>query len=520
MSKSKTTEGESSVKNGVLRMVFVIIAILLELGFILIIILRFNYLAQWINIVTRIVAAIIVLGIYSQHRSASVKMPWIILVMAAPVLGVALYLLIGLNGFTRRKRKSYEAVDGELLPLLPENEEVMAELKAFDLRAGNLASYIRKFSGYPVYRDTAMTYYSEASDGLEAQLADLAKAEDFIFMEYHAIEEKESFGRIRDVLADRVAHGVEVRVFYDDMGSIGFISTDFVKRMEALGIQCRVFNPFSPGLNLFLNNRDHRKITVVDGKVAYTGGYNLANEYFNIDAPYGYWKDTGVRLEGGAVRSLTAAFLEMWNAGTNKGQTDMDYTRYLPDPTPAPQPDGFVQPYADGPMAWEHVAENVYISMAESAQEYAWFVTPYLIVTEELIHAFGLAAKRGVDLRIITPGIPDKKLVYNVTRSYYNSLARNGVRIYEYTPGFCHCKMSVTDGVMATCGTINLDYRSLYHHFENGCWVCGGRIPADIKADFDQMLPQCAEVTEQYTTGRGRFLRAGQLILRLVAPLL
>ncbi len=520
MRGNKATEGEASVKNGVLRMAFVILAILLELGFILVIVLRFNTYAQWISIVTHVAGAVIVLGIYSQHRSASIKMPWIILVLTAPVLGVTLYLLIGLNASSRRMWKRYLAVDRELLPLLPANDDVSAELRDLHPGAGNLSAYIKKYSGYPLFRDTAVTYYSEASDGLEAQLADLARAERFIFMEYHAIEEKESFGRIRDVLADRAAHGVEVRVFYDDMGSIGFINTDFVKRMEALGIRCRVFNPFSPGLNLFLNNRDHRKITVIDGKVGYTGGYNLANEYFNIDAPYGYWKDTGVRLEGNGVAGLTAAFLEMWHASLKTEEEDRDFARYLPRTEGAPRTEGFVQPYADGPMAREHVAENVYISMAETARDYAWFITPYLIVTEELIHAFGLAAKRGVDVRIITPGIPDKKLIYQVTRSYYNALARNGVRIYEYTPGFCHCKMSVADDLMATCGTINLDYRSLYHHFENGCWLCGGQVPLDIKADFARTMAQCQEVTEEYVTGRGQFLRAGQLILRLVAPLL
>ena len=254
--------------------------------------------------------------------------------------------------------------------------------------------------------------------------------------------------------------------------------------------------------------------------MGYTGGYNLANEYFNIDAPYGYWKDTGLRLEGNGVAGLTAAFLEMWHASLKTEEEDRDFARYLPRTEGAPRTEGFVQPYADGPMAREHVAENVYISMAETARDYAWFITPYLIVTEELIHAFGLAAKRGVDVRIITPGIPDKKLIYQVTRSYYNALARNGVRIYEYTPGFCHCKMSVADDLMATCGTINLDYRSLYHHFENGCWLCGGQTPLDIKADFAQTMAQCQEVTEEYVTGRGQFLRARQLILRLVAPLL
>ena len=520
MSGSNTTEAGVTGKNGVLRMAVVIIAILLELLVILAIFFRFSEHATWIHIGTRVAGALIVLGIYSQHKSASIKMPWIILVLVTPVLGVVLYLFIGLNGSTRKMRKRYQDIDDRLLPLLPENEEVHRALSEADLGAGNLSNYIRRFSGYPACQNTKVDYYDEASDGLEAQLEALAKAEDFIFMEYHAIEDKESFHRVRDVLTERAARGVEVRLFYDDMGSIGFISTDFVKRMEALDIRCRVFNPFFLGQNLFLNNRDHRKITVVDGKVGFTGGYNLANEYFNIDAPYGYWKDTGVRLEGEAVASLTAAFLEMWNAASGKEPEDGDFARYLPRFGDAPQSKDYVQPYADGPMGSEHVGENVYISMAETARKYAWFITPYLIVTEELIHAFGLAAKRGVDVRIITPGIPDKKLIYHVTRSYYNALARNGIRIYEYTPGFCHCKMSVADDCMATCGTINLDYRSLYHHFENGCWFFGGHTPLDIKADFDRTMAQCEEVTEQYLSGRGRFLKFGQLLLRLVAPLL
>ena len=522
MSGSKTTEAGAAGKNGVLRMVIVIVAILLEVLAIVAIILWFDEYTHWIHIGTRIVALLIVLGIYSQHKTASIKMTWIILVMVTPVLGLVLYLFIGLNGSTRKMRRRFRAIDDRLLPLLRKKEAVCQDLAGTDPGAGNLSNYIFRFSGYPVYQNTKVEYYDEAAVGLEAQLADLARAEDFIFMEYHAIEEKESFRRIRDVLVDRVAHGVEVRLFYDDMGSIGFINTDFVKRMKDLGIRCRVFNPFSLGQNLFLNNRDHRKITVVDGKVGFTGGYNLANEYFNIDAPYGYWKDTGVRLEGEAVASLTAAFLEMWNAAAEKEKEpeDEDFGRYLPEFKDVPQSRDYVQPYADGPMGSEHVGENVYIGMAETARKYAWFITPYLIVTEELIHAFGLASKRGVDIRIITPGIPDKKLVYHVTRSYYSALARNGIRIYEYTPGFCHCKMSVADDFMATCGTINLDYRSLYHHFENGCWFCGGQTPLDIKADFERTMAQCTEVTEQYLSGRGQFLRFGQLLLRLIAPLL
>ena len=375
--------------------------------------------------------------------------------------------------------------------------------------------YIRRQAGYPVYENTVVEYFDDGEKGFEAQKRDLAKAEKFIFMEYHAIEDAECWHEIRDVLAERAKAGVEVRVFYDDMGSLGFINTDFVKRTEEYGIQCRVFNPFAPGLNLFLNNRDHRKITVIDGKVGFTGGYNLANEYFHRTEPFGFWKDTGIRLEGDAVQSLTVTFLEMWNAVSDLDKDDKDFKKYIAASgaerlleksskkisedkaeriakdkeayiermIDTVQPDekyitdteavtggdfGFVQPYADTPMDEVHVGEDVYISMAECAQKYAWFITPYLIITDEMCHAFSLAARRGVDVRIITPGIPDKKVVYSLTRSYYNGLARNGVRIFEFTPGFCHAKMSITDDLMATCGTINLDYRSLYHHFENG----------------------------------------------------
>lgn len=520
MSGSKTTEAGSTGKNGVARLVFVIIAIFLEVLVILALILRFSDKAAWINIVMRVAAVLIVLGVYSQKKTASIRMPWIILIMAAPVLGVSLFLMIGLNGSTRKMRKHYQEIDDILLPMLPENQDELQALANRHPGAGNLSAYIHTYGGYPVYRNTDVVYYEEAADGLEAQLTALARAKRFIFMEYHAIEDSYSFHRLQAVLEDRAAHGVEVRLFYDDMGSIGFITTDFVKKMEAVGIRCRVFNPFAPGLNLFLNNRDHRKITVIDGQVGFTGGYNLANEYFNIDAPYGYWKDTGVRLEGDAVRSLTVTFLEMWNAVSGTDENDRDFARYLPDTEYRAQTPCYVQPYADGPMGHEHVGENVYISMAETARRYAWFITPYLIVTDELIHAFGLAAKRGVDVRIITPGVPDKKLIYQVTRSYYNSLVRDGVRIFEYTPGFCHCKMSVADDLMATCGTINLDYRSLYHHFENGCFLCDGQAILDIKTDFDRTLAQCREVTDYYRDGRGRFLRLGQLILRLFAPLL
>ena len=520
MGQMDTVEGKTNTKNGIRRFFFVGISIFLELLLLFGILFRFSENAEWIAIGTRILAALLVLGIYGQLTTPSIKMPWIILIMALPMLGAVLYFLIGLSGSTRKMRRRYEEIDAVLLPQLPADQSIRQELQKKSPYLSTLAGYLENAAGYPLYRNTDVQYYSEASEGLEAQLRDLAEAREFIFMEYHAIEDAESFHRIERILTRKAGEGVEVRLFYDDMGSIGFINTDFVKRMEAKGIRCRVFNPLIPVLNLFLNNRDHRKITVIDGKVGYTGGYNLANEYFNVTHPYGYWKDTGIRLEGDAVRSLTVTFLEMWNAVRENDLDDTGFGKYLKKYDYAAAGNGFVQPFADSPMDREQVGENVYAAFASGASDYVYYVTPYLIITEEMIFTLSMAARRGVDVRIITPGIPDKKLIYAVTRSYYSALVRSGVRIFEYTPGFCHCKMAVVDGRAAVCGTINLDYRSLYHHFENGCVIYDDPVVGEIRRDFDDMMAQSREVTEKYRTGRSSVLRIWQLILRLFAPLM
>ena len=519
MDANKTLEGEASVKNGVKRLVFAGIAIILQVIAILLINLHFSAQAEWFAIGLRLLGSLLVLFIYNGYETSDVKMTWIIAIMALPIFGTVLYLLIGLNSHTFKMRKRYEEVDEKLMPLLPDGTAALARLAEEDARAANISRYLSKMAAYPVYDDTSITYFDDATKGIEAQKADMRKAQHFIFMEYHAIEDAESWHAIQDVLEERVRAGVEVRVFYDDMGSIGFVNTDFVKRLESHGIKAKVFNPFAPGLNLFLNNRDHRKITVIDGQVGYTGGYNIANEYFNLTHPYGHWKDTGVRLEGPAVKSLTAIFLEMWNASEKDDVDDTNYTQYLPDVAANADAKGYVQPYADSPMDDIMLGEDVYISAAEYAQDYVWYVTPYLIITDEMKHALGLAARRGVDVRIITPGIPDKKLVYGITRSYYHGLVRCGVRIFEYTPGFVHAKMCIADDKLATCGTINLDYRSLYHHFENGCLYYGCDAVADTKADFEWMFEQSREVTEDYRDPRAH-IRLGHLILRLAAPLL
>ena len=513
-------EEKEKTRNGILRAIWAIIAILLQVVSIYILYFRIESKYVWVSYLITVAAVALVLFIYAKHETPSVKMPWLILISAFPIFGVFLYLLLGFNKGTRKMTDRYQKLDEMLLPMLPANDKELEAVSQIDEGVSGQFKYVRDYAGYPVYNNSDVTYYPDGDEGYKAQLEEIAKAEKFIFMEYHAIEDSESFVPLHKLLKEKAAAGVDVRIFYDYVGSMGFIGNSFVNKMEKDGIKCRVFNPMNPILNLFLNNRDHRKITVVDGRVAFTGGYNLADEYFHVKEPYGFWLDTGVKIEGDAVKSLTVTFLENWNAIRDDDVDDTDYALLIKDLPYTAKEHGFIQPYADSPLDDEQVGENVYMNVLRNAKRYAWFVTPYLIITDEMNSAFAMAAKSGVDVRVITPGIPDKKLIYSVTRSYYNGLARNGVKIYEFTPGFCHAKQCVSDDKVATCGTINLDFRSLYHHFENGVLMYDCRAVLDTKKMFEETFPKCREVTEEYRTGRSRFLRFKQLVLRLIAPLL
>lgn len=510
-------EGKRPSGNSILRAVFVGVSLLIQVGWLLLILLELNEYSAAISVITRLLALIVVLRLYSRHTTAAMKMPWIMLMLVFPVMGLCLYLLMVLFGDLGNTGRRLKAVREKIRPWLPRQEEVLRRLEAEDLSVANQCRYLCQNNGSPVYENTAVTYYSRARDALEAMKRDLEKAESFIFMEYFIVQDGSAFRELLQILVRKAAAGVEVRLMYDDIGSVGYVNWNFAKKLNAMGIRCRIFNPALPFLNVFMNHRDHRKITVIDGKVAFTGGYNLAEEYFDRSHPYGQWKDTGLRLEGEAVRSLTGLFLELWNIST-RGEEDPG--KYLQVSTPVPDAPGFVQPFGDDPLGKERVAENVYLNLIASAKKKLYITTPYLIITDELRTALALAAKRGVDVRIVTPGIPDKKLVYAVTRSYYAGLASQGVRIYEYTPGFCHAKQCLCDGELAMVGTSNLDYRSLYLHFENNVLFFDSDAVRDLESDFEELFAESREVTDQYRTGRGAMLRIWQCILRLFAPLL
>lgn len=514
------TEKKSSIKNSATRLILIGLLVLIQTGWMIFLMMKLNTYSTAITLLLTFIAMFIALKIFGTHVNAAQKMPWLIVITAVPFFGICIYLLFGRSIVTKGVRRSFNNIETNVLTLLKQDKGIIDDIASKDKGVANQCRYISNTARYPVYSNTDVKYYPTTDVSFEAQLVELEKAEHFIFMEYHAIEDAESFARLKHILENKAQSGVEVRIFYDDLGSIFFLNKEFIKQMRQKGIQCRVFNPLKVIVNMFMNNRDHRKITVIDGKVGFTGGYNLADEYFNITHPYGYWKDTGIKLQGDAVKSLTASFLTMWNAIEH---TDNDYNKYL-DATygtyKAVMKDCYVQPYSDNPLGQDRIGEDVYLNILKNAKDYVYITTPYLIITDEMERELRLAVKRGVDVRIVTPGIPDKKLVYRITRSYYEPLCSAGVRIYEYTPGFCHAKQWVCDDEVSVVGTINMDYRSLYLHFENAVFIYNKATALSVKQDMLNNFEAGHEVTADYAKDVIKPLRLGVCMLRMISPLL
>lgn len=516
------TEKKSSIKNSAVRLILIALLVLIQTGWIVFLMIKLNAYSTAVTLMMTLVAVFIALKIFGTHVNAGQRMPWLIVITAVPVFGICIYLLFGRSIVTKGKKKQFKKIEKNILETLQQDDKIIDEISQKDKGIANQCKYISKIADYPVYKNTDMEYYSTAEASFEAQLTELKKAKHFIFMEYHAIEDAISFARLKEVLVNKAKEGVEVRIFYDDLGSIFFLNKEFIKKMREQGIQCRVFNPLEVIVNMFMNNRDHRKITVIDGKTGFTGGYNLADEYFNITHPYGYWKDTGIKLKGDAVKSLTASFLAMWNSIDNT-DTEEQCKKYLEATDgsyKAKQEACYVQPYSDNPLGTDRIGEDVYLNILKNAKDYVYITTPYLIITDEMERELRLAVMRGVDVRIVTPGIPDKKLVYKITRSYYEPLCSAGVRIYEYTPGFCHAKQWVSDDEVSVVGTINMDYRSLYLHFENAVFTYNKELAMKVKEDMKDNFNKGREVTKSYAKDEIKPLKLSVCMLRMISPLL
>ena len=458
------------------------------------------------------------LYIISRRDKGAYKLTWVFLIMLFPVFGGVFYLVFGLRSKNRWVNNNISKIEQRTgsLRMLPGSafEEACAEAPdcAPQIR------YLQDFAGFPIYSNCRTEYLSPGEEKLERLLEELEKAEKYIFLEYFIVEEGQMWGSVLDILKRKAAGGVKVRLLYDDMGCFFRLPKDYPRQLARFGIECRAFNPFVPLLTTVQNNRDHRKIAVIDGKVAFTGGVNMADEYINAVERFGHWKDASIMVEGAAAWSFTVMFLQMWELCTGRRENYSLYYPWTDEPCPVRAP-GYVLPYTDSPLDRENVGEHVYLQIINKARDYVYITTPYLIVDDSMVSALCLAAKSGVDVRIITPHKWDKKMVHICTRSYYRDLISSGVKIYEYTRGFIHSKTFVSDDRVATVGTTNLDFRSLYLHFECGVWMYGCTAVDQVKADFLRTVELCQPISER-DCRCGLPTKLLQDVLRLFAPLM
>ena len=488
-----------------------VVMLLVQVGLLLYTLLSGSVLSQITTAVLGAVGIAMSISIAAGSQKSAFKVGWILLILLMPLFGVTVYIMFN---HQRATRSFAGAVERSCLAV---EQAYRLPCREQEAPREGLARYLDG-RGFPLYGNTDSRFLPLGEDAFAAMLEAMEQAERYIFLEFFIIEEGKMWQSILEVLKRKAAQGVQVRLIYDDLGCFFLLRPDYPMLLKQYGIQCAAFNPFRPMLTAKQNNRDHRKILSVDGKVAFTGGINLADEYINEVEKFGHWKDTAVRLEGHGAWGLTAMFLQSWYLCAREKEDPAIFYPWQDIPCPTAG-SGRVQPYCDSPMDRENVGEAVYLQIIHAAQRYLYISTPYLIIDDTMVSALILAAKRGVDVRIITPHRWDKRLVHITTRSYYRELLHGGVKIYEYTPGFIHSKVFLSDDKVATVGTVNLDFRSLYLHFECGVCLYGTESVAGIKQDTDRLLAQCQPITPDHCRSN-IFLRIVQDVMRLFAPLL
>ncbi len=513
----------STAKKGLFRVVFsrtgiILLLLLVQIGMMMSSVL---YLHEYIHFVygTMVILQIVVLiYLINAEGNPAFKMTWMLFVLAVPIFGVVFYIFVKTQPGSKFMKNRLAAMKIETDPYMQQDPEVIEAIWASKSANANLSYYLSNQLGFPTYRNTDVKYFPLGEYKFKAMLQELQKAKKFIFMEYFIVEKGYMWGSILKILREKVQEGVEVRFMYDGMCAISMLPYRYPEQLKRYGIKCKMSNKVRPFLSTTQNNRDHRKICVIDGKVGFTGGVNLGDEYINRKVRFGHWKDTAVMLRGDAVQSLTMIFLQMWNVDERKAE---NYKRYLtPKRKGLHRELGYVIPYADSPFDNENVGEEVYFHILNHAKKYVHIMTPYLILDNEMLTTLKRAAKSGIEVIIIMPHIPDKWYAFVVAKTYYKELIKGGVQIYEYRPGFVHAKVFVSDDDTATVGTINLDYRSLYLHFENGVFIYNNSEIDRIERDFQQTLAKCHKVTLVEVRNRTMLTKITGQVLRLLAPLM
>ena len=473
--------------------------------------------AALITTLLSILSILFVLYIISNRSEGAYKTLWLLIILSFPLVGATLYLFFGNRRTSRPLKQKLMKVRSTLPPPQGKDSPVQAALAKENPRLAQTFAYVEEKAGSDIQPCEDVAYYPLGEEMHRQMLADLETAEHFIFAEYFIVEEGLMWDSMVEIMQRKASQGVDVRVMYDDLGSISTYSLRNVQALKEKGIKCVPFNPLVILMGT-LNNRDHRKMLVIDGKVAFSGGVNLADEYINHIEKHGHWKDIGFRLTGAPVHNYVRMFTEFWNAFADTPLNVAALCAAPADPV-HPQPgNGYVLSYYDAPFNLDPVSNNLFVELLSQATRRAWFYTPYLMLGDVLLDAFVRAASRGVDVRIIMPGIPDKKLVYRMSRSYYRVLMEAGVKIYEYTPGFIHAKACIIDEEICTVGTVNLDYRSLYLHFENNALFYKAPLMKDLEADYLDTLTKCQQRTlEDVGTGFLKWMVDGTL--RILSPL-
>ena len=505
------------LKRVVQRVILLVSSFILQIGVISFFLLKYSESFFDFYLASLTLSIIIVFIIINNKSNPSYKIAWIVPVMIFPIFGGLFYLLYGGNKLSTREKLKMVIQNIEMTNSLKQDDEIIKKIGDKSIYAKNQSEYILNYAKCPVYNNTETTYFKIGEEKFEALLRELKKAEKFIFLEYFIIQEGKMFNSILEILEEKAKQGVDVRLIYDDVGCIVTLPHNYKNTLEAKGIKCRVFNPIKPFFTRRLNNRDHRKIVVIDGDVGFTGGINLADEYINEYEKHGYWKDAGIMLKGDAVWNLTVMFLSMWDYIDNKEE---DYIKFKPSKNKYYNSKEYVQPFDDSPLINEPIGETVYLNLINKAKDYIYINTPYLIIDNEMATALKIAAKSGVDIKIVTPYIPDKKFVHAVTKSYYESFIKDGIEIYEFTPGFMHAKTFVVDDEYGVVGSINLDFRSLYLHYECGVWLYKTESIKSMKDDYLETLKRCHKVTMEECKNTSSIRKVLRLIIRMFAPLL
>jgi len=500
---------------GTIKVFMVALALLGQLGLLYYLVDTLRSHTLYIYFLLEVLGAVTIIFVVARNRNSAYTIVWLVIMMALPVFGYLLFLLWGTTGLTHKRSQQVRDSVEYGNSFTEQDPDVYQDFVSTLPDQQRLGTYLIK-EGFPIYNHTRATYYPLGEVQFEQLILDLEQASRFIFIEYFIIAEGHIWDRIHDILREKVQQGVEVRILMDEFGSITKISNSFVEELRSEGLQVMMFNPLHTNIfRMFINYRNHQKITVIDGNIGYTGGTNIADEYVNLDKKLGHWKDTAIRLEGKAVWGLTVTFLQMWDS---EYATQSDYPRYRP--TVQLECPGYYQPFADGPVNNpKNPAQEVFLQIIGEAHQYVWITTPYLVIDNAMHDMLCMAAKGGIDVRIVTPRIWDHWYVHMVTRSNYESLMEAGVRIYEYTPGFMHAKVILSDDNSAVMGSINMDYRSFFLHFENGVWISGSPVLADIKKDLLDIFAASQEIILEEWRKMPRHTRFGQNVLRIFAPL-